>query len=286
MLAFRLELLHALAALEHSVAEFVQRWQEEGEARVYRIALYAQGRVPDIVNVEPVDGADAVELTAAAVGEFELQAGQAPGSVFRLPGVARCCPSLMSDIARINDSKDRFREAVAIAAPSSRARNTLVRRLFPGKNMLQVYRHIHCASSDISRIAFSWSPVTSASTTLARDDAIDLIVRRRDGAADVDPNLFDAFTIALDTLAELSPSTLVIQRRPVAPHPRMTLFTGSGRDALKRTHHANIPVFVSRDQSVDCGALKSYDPSSKRRMRRDTKNLQPLLFPLHLYIEH
>jgi len=281
---YRVELTALFRSLEQEISSFSRNWQAQGAAKVYCIAPYVQGRVPDGVEVDSINGADALALVDTALSEFRLRENQSPGSVIRLPGVARCEDSLLPRLVDINARKDQLREAIVQAAPKYRARNTLMRRLFPGRNMLQVYRHIHVAEPEVTRIAYSWSPVTSATTTLSHEQVRELITARLESATHMEPDDARAHEIALDTLGALTSGSKVIQRRPVAPHPRITLFNGRGRGASKKMHHANLPVFVAHDQRIDLGTLSPYDPSARRHTRSDAKNLIPLLYPLHLYM--
>lgn len=283
-MTYLVELLSLFRSLEEEISAFSRAWLMQGTATVYRIALYKEGRVPDGVDVESVRGSSAVELVDSALNEFKLREGQAPGSVFRVPGIAHCQKDLLPQLAKINARKDQLRQAIVHSAPTTRARNVLVRRLFPGRNMLQVYRHIHFAGPDVTRIAFAWSPVTSATTTLTQVEARMLITTRLDESVSMEPEVIQSHEIALQALGALTAASKVIQRRPVAPHPRITLFTGNGRKASKKTHHANLPLFVAHGQSVGIGTLKTYDPGTRRRTRSDQKKLVPLLYYLNLYM--
>ena len=53
---------------------------------VYVLPLLNEQKTPDILLVEKITGAEAVKLAIDAIGTFERDIGQAPGTVMRLPG--------------------------------------------------------------------------------------------------------------------------------------------------------------------------------------------------------
>jgi len=131
------------------VDRFNDHWpQYIKQAVAYKIPFYENGKVPDVVEVDRIDGGDAVELCKAAFRAFSRQPGvQHPGNVYRLPGYIELDRLLLDEIDEINGLKAKLQNTIKELHPKPTSRNQYCRRVFPGRVMLQAYRRIHTARS-------------------------------------------------------------------------------------------------------------------------------------------
>lgn len=270
-----------------AIERFNARWQAaEHRAEVYTVPLHEGGEVPPLIPVRRVAGAAATRLSAEGLLRFARAPEQVPTTAWRLPGVVFCIEDLSAELHAINAAKDRLRELVKAEAATESERRKLVRRLFPGQSVLQLYRHAHVASPDVERIAFTWSPTTAASSTMTVRDAARLVEDRLAHGDFFDIDQRRSFEIAWQTLGRLNHGeTRIIRRKTVATHPRVSLFEGRGRGAPKLMHHANLPVFVFGRDRLPVTPLKDFDVTQRRKRRSDQKLLVTLLNGLDLYVD-
>ena len=260
----------------------------DARAAAFALPLYGDdGTVPPYIPVEALHGRAALEACAGALCRFARAADQVPTTAWRLPGIVFCLDDLEADVHALNAAKDALRAAFLEAAPAALDRRALAKRLLPGRSMLQVYRHAHVASAATIRAGFTWSPTTAGTTTLTVEGAAALIEKKLAGGSVRDADQRTAFELAWERLGTLGANARILRRREVAPHPRVTLFEGRGRDAPKRMHHANLPVFAFGREPFPITALKDFDVTRRRRRRSDATSPTPLLAPLGLFVaEH
>ena len=257
----------------------------DARALAFGLPLYGEdGAVPPYVAVEALHGRAALEACAGALCRFARAADQVPTTSWRLPGIVFCLDDLEADVHGLNAAKDALREALAETAPTALDRRALVKRLLPGRSMLQVYRHAHVATPAVTRAGFTWSPTTAGTTTLDVEAAAALIEERLAGGGFRDAAQREAFERAWERLGRLGAGARILRRREVAPHPRVTLFEGKGRGAPKRMHHANLPVFAFGREPFPVTALKDFDVTRRRKRRSDATAPTPLLAPLGLFV--
>ena len=257
----------------------------QARAISFALPLYEDdGSVPDYIPVETAHGRAAVNACADALCRFARAADQVPTTAWRAPGIVFCLDDLEDSVHALNAAKDALRAAIAEAAPVALERRTLVKRLLPGRSMLQVYRHAHVAAPTVTRAGFTWSPTTAGTTTLTPEEAGRFIEDRLAGGAFRDAAQREAFELAWRRVGQLGANARVLRRREVAPHPRVTLFEGKGRGAPKRMHHANLPVFVFGRDMFPVTPLKDFDVARRRKRRSDATAPAPLLQPLGLFI--
>ncbi len=280
---------HLLPLIERldSVAASLARSLRAARARAiaFALPLYEDdGSVPDYIPVATSHGRQAVDACADALCRFARAADQVPTTAWRAPGIVFCLDDLEDEVHSLNAAKDALRAAIAEVAPVALERRALVKRLLPGRSMLQVYRHAHVAGPAVTRAGFTWSPTTAGTTTLTPEEAGTFIEERLAGGAFRDGAQREAFELAWRRVGRLGAGARILRRREVAPHPRVTLFEGKGRGAPKRMHHANLPVFVFGRDAFPVTPLKDFDVTRRRRRRSDATAPVPLLQPLGLFI--
>lgn len=279
-LLVRVDLVDSRAA---SLAEALRR--ADAKAVAFELPLYGDdGSVPPHIPVGPLHGRAALLAAADALCRFARAAEQVPTTAWRLPGIVFCMDDLEARVHELNAAKDDLRAALAEAAPAALDRRALVKRLLPGRSMLQVYRHAHVAVPAAMRAGFTWSPTTAGTTTLSVEAAAAFIEERLAGGAFRGTEQRVAFERAWERLGTLGANARILRRREVAPHPRVTLFEGRGRGAPKRMHHANLPVFVFGRGPFPITALKDFDVTRRRKRRSDATAPLPLLPPLGLFV--
>ena len=257
----------------------------DARAFAFALPLYGDdGTVPPFIEVESLQGRRAIDACADALCRFARAADQVPTTAWRLPGIVFCLDDLEGEVHELNARKDALRRGIAEAAPAALDRRALVKRLCPGRSMLQMYRHAHVASAAVMRAGFTWSPTTAGTTTLTVEAAAAFIEERLAAGAFRGPDQRAAFERAWERLGTLGANARILRRREVAPHPRVTLFEGRGKDAPKRMHHANLPVFVFGREPFAITALKDFDVNRRRKRRSDATSPTPLLAPLGLFV--
>ena len=257
----------------------------DARAIAFELPLYGDdGSVPPHIPAVSLHGRAALDACADALCRFARAADQVPTTAWRLPGIVFCMDDLEARVHALNAAKDALRAALIETAPASLDRRALVKRLLPGRSMLQVYRHAHVAAPTAMRAGFTWSPTTAGTTTLSVEAAATFIEERLAGGAFRDTEQRIAFERAWERLGSLGAGARILRRREVAPHPRVTLFEGKGRGAPKRMHHANLPVFVFGRDPFPVTPLKDFDVTRRRKRRSDATAPQPLLPPLGLFV--
>ena len=192
---------------------------------------------------------------------------------------------LEADVHALNAAKDALREAVARAAPVALDRRALVKRLLPGRSMLQVYRHAHVASPAAMRAGFTWSPTTAGTTTLSVEAAAAFIEERLTGGAFRDTEQRIAFERAWERLGTLGGNARILRRREVAPAPARHAVRGQGAGArpsacTTRTCRCS----RSGRDPFPITPLKDFDVTRRRKRRSDATAPAPLLPPLGLFV--
>lgn len=278
-----LQLVERVDSLAAALADALRG--ADAQAIAFTLPLYEDdGSVPPYIPVASLHGRPAVEACATALCRFARAAEQVPTTAWRAPGIVFCLDDLETAVHDLNAAKDALRAALREAAEAALDRRALVKRLLPGRSMLQVYRHAHVASPAVTRAGFTWSPTTAGTTTLTPEAAASFIEERIAGGAFRDAAQREAFELAWKRVGRLGANARILRRREVAPHPRVTLFEGRGRGAPKRMHHANLPVFVFGRGAFPITPLKDFDVTRRRKRRSDATAPVPLLAPLGLFV--
>ena len=282
------DLVARFTALELAVGAMNGWWS----SRVLRMAVHelpvlTERSVPDLLEVETLRGERAIESAARAYRQFRLLDVQEAGTAFRLPGWIVVDDDSLEPVHEVNRLKDSLRAAIRAVEEEGPARERLCRRLFPGCSMNQIYRRIVTPAEPLVALRFTWSPSTVSTTRLAPQAVHETLGRRLDEALAADRHEWvHALEIARRRVASLPSSSVVLRRRPVAPHPRATLFVTRGHGAQKSMVHANLPVVLPRScAEMEVKDLREFDRSRRRAQRSDKRVIEPILEGLFLYVE-
>lgn len=282
------DLLARFAALELAVGQMNGWWTARMlRGSVYALPVLSERSVPDVLEVEIARGEKARDAAARAYRQFRLLDVQDAGTAFRLPGWIIVDDEDLEPVHEVNRLKESLRAAIRAVEEEGPARERLCRRLFPGCSMNQIYRRIVTAEESFAALRFTWSPSTVATTRLAPTVVYETLGKRLDEALAANRHEWvQAIEIARRRVASLPSSAVVLRRRPVAPHPRATLFVTRGRGARKSMVHANLPIVLPRRcVEIEIGDLRGFDRQRRRAQRSDKRVLEPVLEGLHLYVE-
>ncbi|WP_295467192.1 DNA replication terminus site-binding protein [uncultured Pseudomonas sp.] len=282
----------AFENLQASIVAFNALWPSRVvAARVWRLPLLAQQRVPDLIEVEAFEGSSAVELTQEALLAFHLQPGQAPGTVSRLPGYIALSEPLMAEILAINACKHAFSAAIEQTrlelelAPEARPR--IMRKALGGAfNTKQLIRKVHGFPDPVRQLTFTWAGHTAGGerVTVAkvREQLKTLALARADRehtALDRTPEWQEH-----QALIRMADDDILVRHKKIAPHPRAMLWFGeeSRYDAMI---HANLPVFVVPAQDgMQVVDLRDFDRTQRGALRPDIKPRREVLATRLLYL--
>ncbi len=276
-------------ALMGELCECIDRFNEYWpslvvRAMAFRIPFYEDGLVPEIVDLERVEGPGAIELCTQAFRAFSRPRQQHPGSVYRLPGYIVLDRLLIDEIDEINLLKRNLQAEIKLQCPKARARNVFCGQTFPGRAMLQVYRQLYTARSAIEAVRFSWSPGTHAVMHLTKAEALDLLVNRYEASIDTGDHQ-KALQMAIEKVRALGQTVDIIRERPRAPYPIASLIHTAGRKGVKKIVPLSVPVFIGpgiAGDQVDIGTLAPHDTNVRRQQRSDRIESTPLFTPLCL----
>lgn len=286
------QITREFSRLEKELENFNQWWSRQvlcGESYVLDVCHDDSGNKKSgsvrRVEVDIQQGAAAVESARTMFAKLERDDDKQAGTVCRLPGWFIVDGFDRRPIQRINRKKDALRQHIAEAIPAGIQRDRFCRRLFPGVSMLQVYRRIPMSERPFvpRKISFTWSPVTVSTKLLTVTEALELLDKREEDAGDGLPEqVLDSISIARRLISTLPNHHVIARRKPVAPHPRMTLFAKTA--AQNEMLHAHLPLLLSeRSKDVDVQQLRSFDRSVRKKARRDKKKIWPILESMNLF---
>lgn len=282
----------AYQTLTAAITAFNRTWPHlVVDGVVYVLPLLNEQKTPDILLVEKITGADAIKLAIDAIGTFERDIGQAPGTVMRLPGYFTVASSVLEQVLAINACKQKLVDAIELArveqnlTPEMRPK-IMRRALGASFNTNQLKRSIHAFDGAPRQITFTWaghSPGNERVTVSKIRAQLEAKAEIRAGAEDIPveqtPEYFD-----LNSIVHLSDADILIKHKMVAPHPRCMLwFSESSRwDAMIK---ANLPVFVlASGRAPTIKPLKSFDRNARRAKRLDEKSRQEVLQGRDMYL--
>ncbi|SEJ51278.1 DNA replication terminus site binding protein [Azotobacter beijerinckii] len=273
------EIQAAFARLQCALQAFNHAWPAHVvSGMVWRLPLLTEQRTPDTIQVECLVGQVAVDATRIALAEFELELGQAAGTVMRLPGYFVLRESVLDQVRQINTFKDEVASAIEKLrlelnlVPAARPR--LMRRALGSRfNTKQLLRHIQCFEGAPRLITFTWAGHTTATGRLTVDKVRETLQASAEARASRENIRIEETPefLELCILVNMAGSAMLSERKPVAPHPRAMLwFSDSSRyDAMI---HANLPVFVQAgEQPPELRELKSFDRYARQAKRFDEK---------------
>lgn len=252
------------------------------DAKVFTIEPYPGGEVPLEITPESHEGEKAAEIAQSAFRGLSRLDEQDAGSVIRTPGVVVVDRDLREVVEDVNDHKDRLRAFIAEAYPDPRARHHFVQKAFPGRVMLQAYRHIYTNDRPVERIRFTWSPYTETSKPISKKKALELLYKRNESGMDhTVKNRFEALRMAIEYVSASSANTKFAIKKPRSPFPKANIYFGK-RDSADVP--ASLPLIIYSDQrTIDIADMPSFNQEKRRPPRSDKIPTELIFKPLYLY---
>jgi hypothetical protein len=157
----------AYRALQLAVAEYNRVWpQWVVGGTCWELPLLTTQKTPDVLAVTCIEGQEAIDAAVRALGSFERDTGQAPGTVMRLPGVFLLNRSVLDLVRNINAHKDNLASSIEATrielglVPAARPR--VMRTALGGNfNTKQLLRHIQAFDGVPRLVVFTWAGHTS-----------------------------------------------------------------------------------------------------------------------------
>ncbi len=282
----------AYANMRQAIIEFNERWPSMViSGAVWRLPLLREQKTPDLIPVTRLEGESAVRDAVDALQAFELDLGQAPGTVFRLPGYFVLEETVLEQVRMINALKDALDEAIELTRVELNmikdARPRIMRRALGANfNTKQLLRKIHSFEMPPRKLTFTWAGHTPGTTRIA-------VGQLREKLRDEAQHRADREQIALETtpewqelrsLVNMDAGEHLVQYKNVAPHPRAMLwFSGSSRyDAMI---HANLPVFVVAGPSdLEVVELQTFSKADRISPRADKKTREEAVSRLDIFL--
>lgn len=285
------DIRNAYTDLREALVRFNLHWPSQVQSGVvWRLPLLKEQKAPDVISIERLDGGDAVREALGALSMLEREAGQAPGTVMRLPGYFEVNDSLLACVQNINRLKDALVASVERARLEMNlvksARPRLLRAALGSKfSMMQVSRHIQAFDAAPRLLVFTWAGHTAgAEKVLVRDIRELLAARVEQQAAEnrCAPKHTQA-GIELQSIANLGDEQMLHRYKKLAPHPRLMLwFSEDTRyDAMV---HANLPVFIRAGGAPKVRELAEFDRNNRQAERPDRKSRIPVIPRMNLYL--
>ena len=281
-------------ALTSSVRAFNESWPSLVVAgKVWRLPVLHEQRTPDVIEVELLEGQQAIDATLEAIGTFERDVGQAPGTVMRLPGYFQLSESVLWLAQEVNEAKQRLMaaiEAERIAqdlTPEMRPR--LMRRALGSATFStkQLQRSVHAFDGAPRRLSFTWAGHTTGTQRIAvgkiREQlaaAAQARAKQQGIAVHETPEYLD-----LRAIVHFDDQDVLVKHKTIAPHPRCTLWFGPSGQRWDAQPKANLPVFVlAGNTPMKLSELKDFDKSSRGERRRDVKPREEVWAQRHMYL--
>lgn len=285
------DIRNAYIELREALVRFNSQWPAQVVSGVvWRLPLLTEQKAPDVISVQRYEGKDAVQQAKAALLMLEREAGQAPGTVMRLPGYFEVLDPLLQQAQEIN----RLKDAVIGAVESTRLEMNLVKSARPrllraalgsGFSMMQVSRHIQAFDAEPRMLVFTWAGHTAGAEKVRVKEVRERLwasAERQAAEGRCSPDRTQA-GIELKSIANLADDDVLHRYKKLAPHPRLMLwFSESTRyDAMV---HANLPVFVRAGGDPRVRELENFDRNNRQAERPDRKPRVPVISRMNLYL--
>lgn len=278
--------------LQSRLTAFAQIWPSQVvSGTVWRLPVLAEQKAPDRIEVERLQGSQAIEATRQAMTAFERVAGQAPGTVMRLPGYFALRDSVLPQVREINELKDELMAMIEKTrlelnlAPTARSK-ILRQALGHQFSMKQLGRHTQVFDSCPRLIVFTWAGHTTGGERIEVGKVRELLNKNAELQSGRD-NVAPTETLAgaeLRRIVNLADHATLIKYKKVAPHPRaMLYFSASTRyDAMI---HSNLPMFVLAGQEpIEVHELRHFDRHARQAERPDKKPRIEVIPRMNLFL--
>lgn len=282
----------AYSEMRQEIIAFNERWPSLViSGVVWRLPLLTEQKTPDLIPVSRLDGEAAVSAAVEALLAFELDLGQAPGTVMRLPGYFLLEESALEQVRAINALKEALDGAIELTRLELNmikdARPRIMRRALGANfNTNQLLRKVHAFELPPRMLTFTWAGHTPGTTRI-------LVGQLREKLEAEAQLRSDRERIAIDTtpewhelrsLVNMDAGEYLVQYKRVAPHPRAMLwFSGNSRyDAMI---HANLPVFVvAGTVDLQVVELQGFNRNDRTSPRTDKKARDEAVPRLDIYV--
>ncbi len=282
----RVTIIEAFERLAEALEDFNTFWTSHAlDGQVWKLPLSPDGNALTRIAPQLAQGEEAIVLAADAVRRLHWLPGQFPKTVFRLPGWVAVNADLRSMVNVVNAAKQDLRRALKQIEP--RQRPKVAAATLPGVSLLQAYRKIDVVDYTPVRLLWSWAGHTTAHRRTSAGEVARLIEESRTHrVTGTSPEEWQAhLDRELQVLSAFVPSTPLLYRRTIAPHPRVMVYRQPGPQYAAMLH-ANLPLFFraeTRDNLPNIDPLGPYDHDVRRKPRRDQRRLVPLIKRLDLY---
>lgn len=283
----RIAIIEAFERLTEALEDFNAFWASHAlDGQVWKLPLSPDGNALTHIDPELAQGEEAIVLAADAVRRLHWLPGQFPKTVFRLPGWIAVNADLQAMVNAVNAAKHDLRRALKAIDP--RRRSQMATATLPGVSLLQAYRKIDFVDYTPVRLLWSWAGHTTAHRRISAGEVAKLIEEARTHrVTGTSPEEWQTLLDReLQVLSAFVPSTPLLYRRTIAPHPRVMVYRQPGPHYAAMLH-ANLPLFFraeTRDDLPDIDPLGPYDHDVRRKPRRDQRRLVPLIERLDLYL--
>lgn len=282
----------AYAEMRQAIISFNERWPSLVIGGVvWRLPLLTEQKTPDLIPVTRLEGDNAVQAAVEALLAFELDLGQAPGTVIRLPGYFVLEESVLEQVRAINALKEALDGAIEVTRLELNmikdARPRIMRRALGANfNTNQLLRKIHSFEMPPRLLTFTWAGHTPGTTRIPVGQLREKLEAEAQLRADRERVAIDTTPEwqELRSLVNMDSGEHLVQYKKVAPHPRAMLwFSGNSRyDAMI---HANLPVFVvAGPADLEVVGLQSFSRAERTSPRADKKTRDEAVRRLDIYV--
>lgn len=280
--------------LRDAMLEFNRVWPAEVETGVvWRLPLLKEQKALDRIDVERLDGEEAIRVAQQAFLAFEREPGQAPGTVMRLPGYFVLRTSVLQPLQTVNALKDRLTATIEQTrlelnlVPAARPK--LMRQALGASfSTKQLTRHIQAFDGAPRLIVFTWAGHTAGAEKIPVRKVREQLEERarqqaRDGGRSLEAT--PAFQ-ELRAIVNYADEEHFLRYKKLAPHPR-AMFWFSAATRYDAMVHANLPVMLLADPETrtKVNELKPFDRTVRQAERPDKKSRIEVIPRLNLYLK-
>ena len=280
-----------IRVLTDAMRDFNNMWPKHVvDGCVWRLPLLSQQRSEPAIPVEALIGTAAVSAAVEALAQFHREAGQAPGTVMRLPGWFALNRSVVPELLALQSLKDNVSSSIESTrlelGAKPRDRTSILRQACGHSiSMKQLERSIQGFDAAPRLVVFTWAGHTAGVEHIP----IGRVREHLEEQAQIQSgklSLSDSQTpagIELRNIANLPASTHLVEYKTIAPHPRaMLYFSDSTRyDAMI---HANLPMFFMYGQT-EVRPLGSFDTDNRSKQRPDSLARTLAVPSMNLYLK-
>lgn len=282
----------AFSEMRQAIVLLNERWPSKViNGVVWRLPLLTEQKTPDLIPVQRLEGEAAIRAAVEALLAFELDIGQAPGTVLRLPGYFVLEDSALEQVRAINERKEALKDAIETTRLELNmikdARPRIMRRALGERfNTNQLLRKIHSFELPPRMLTFTWAGHTQGTERIPVAELREKLEAEAELRADRERVAIDSTPewMELRALVHMDAGERLVQYKKVAPHPRAMLwFSGNSRyDAMI---HANLPVFVVAGPSpLEVVELQSFNRAERTSTRTDKKVRDDAVPRLDIYL--